>query len=251
MYAMVLLALGQPAQAGDDSGFDHSHGKLATFLQDAVGSRAVDYGLLAKRRDTLDSYLADVKGASVEGWSRAERLALYVNAYNAYTLQLMLDNGPPSSIRNLDDGKVWDRRTFVVGGESLTLNQMEHGKARKLADGRVHAVVNCAATGCPPLPPRPLTPVGQSAQLDRATRHWAEVNAFTLSGDSIALSKIFDWYAEDFTSASQGDLAKVDGKAENALWFLSRYVDEPTKAKLLSGTLSSDWQEYDWSINAK
>ncbi|MBX2797841.1 MAG: DUF547 domain-containing protein [Myxococcales bacterium] len=239
------------AHADDDSGFDHSHARLATFLSGAVSAKGVDYGTLASRRSTLDAYVTQIREARTDGWSNAQKLALWVNAYNAYTLQLMLDNGPPSSIMNLDGGKVWDTRRFQVAGASVTLNDLEHQRARKIADGRVHAVVNCASKGCPPLPPSPLTPQGQSGQMDRATRTWAATNAFTLQGDTILLSKIFDWYGDDFTKENKGDIAGVEGKAENALWFLSRFVDAPTKSKLLSGTLSVDWQDYDWALNAR
>lgn len=231
--------------------FDHTHSDLASFLKGAVSPAGVDYDALKGRRAVLDRYLEQVRAAEIDGWSKPQRLALYVNAYNAYTLKLMLDHGPPHSIRDLDGGNVWQTRSFVVAGESVTLNDLEHGKARKLADGRVHAVVNCASKGCPPLPAAPLTPDGYASQLDAATRTWARTNAFTISGDTVKLSQIFDWYAEDFASANQGDLAGVDGRHENALWFLSRYVDDATRQKLLSGTLSAEWQPYDWTLNQR
>jgi hypothetical protein len=62
---------------------------------------------------------------------------------------------------------------------------------------------------------------------------------------------IFDWYGDDFTKENQGDIPGVDGKAENALWFLSKYTDEATKKKLVSGTLTVGWQTYDWGLNKK
>ncbi len=248
---MWLTLVAQLALADDDSSFDHAHTKLTAFLDGAVDARGVDYALLASRRDQLDAYLAGVQEVDAAGLSRPQQLALYVNAYNAYTLALMLDNGPPRSIQDLDGGKVWDTRTFVVAGQPLTLNQMEHEHARELADGRIHAVVSCASRGCPPLPARALTSSGQSAQLDAAARAWASSNAFTLEGDTIALSKIFDWYSGDFAPARRGDLAEVEGPAEAALWFLSSFVDEATRDKLLSGTLSARWQDYDWSINKR
>lgn len=250
MWMWFTLAAPQ-ALADDDGAFDHRHARLTAFLRGAVDAGGVDYGLLASRRDQLDAYLSRIQAADASGFSRSQRLALYVNAYNAYTLQLMLDSGPPRSIQELDGGKVWDTRTFLVAGQRLTLNQMEHEHARKLADGRVHAVVNCASRGCPPLPPVALTATGQPEQLDEAARTWASSNAFTLSGDTIALSKIFDWYGADFAAARQGDLAGVDGHAEAALWFLSSFVDEATKDKLLSGSLTARWQDYDWSINKR
>lgn len=231
--------------------FDHDHAALSSFLDGAVRPGGVDYGVLASRKAHLEGYLTTVAEADATGFTKAQQLALYVNAYNGYTLKLILDEGLPSSITNLDGGKVWDTRTFRVAGTALTLNQMEHEHARKLADGRVHAVVNCASKGCPPLPPRALAASGIDAQLDAATRTWASTNAFSWSGDVIQLSRIFDWYGEDFAAADQGDLANVDGKAEDALWFLSKYVDASTRDRLLSGSIQADWQVYDWSINRR
>jgi hypothetical protein len=244
----LLAVLHSPALAAP---FDHAHPLLATFLNGAVSDTGVDYGALASRRATLDAYLAEVKTADPTGWSNEQKLAFYVDAYNAYTLATVLDAGPPASIRDLDGGKVWDTRKFAVGGQSLTLNEIEHGHVRKLGDGRVHAVLNCASRGCPPLPPTPLVPTAQGAQLDEGARRWARTNAFSLDGTKIALSMVFDWYGDDFTKESKGDLPNVDGRAENALWFLSRFVDPATKQKLLSGTLDVGWQNYDWALNRK
>jgi len=234
------------------AGFDHSHAQLDTFLEGAVTPAGVDYGMLAGRVGTLDAYLKEVATADPSSFSNSEKLAFYVNAYNGYTLKMMLEAGPPSSIRDLEGGEVWDKRSFPVAGKQMTLNQMEHDNARKLADGRVHAVVNCASKGCPPLPPDPLTAADLEKQLDKAAWVWAETNAFVLAGDTIKLSKIFDWYSADFEGvAAERDLDNVDGKAEQALWFLAKHVDAATKDKLLSGSLTASWNDYDWSINKK
>ncbi len=239
-----------PALVSMAFAFDHDHAAFATFLDGAVTDEGVDYAALAGRENTLDAYLKEVAEVDASGFDKAQQLALYVNAYNAYTLKTMLDTGA-ASIMEIDGGKVWDARTFPVAGASLTLNQMEHEHARKLADGRVHAVVNCASKGCPPLPPVPLKGSGIDAQLDAAARRWAATNAYRLSGDTVALSMIFDWYGDDFVGVkAERDLPKVDGKAEQALWFLAPYVDDATKTKLLSGTLTATWAEYDWSRNA-
>ncbi|MEN0061906.1 MAG: DUF547 domain-containing protein [Myxococcota bacterium] len=231
--------------------FDHDHKALTHFLEGAVSSKGVDYRVLASRKAQLERYLDTVAAVDASGFTKHQRLALYVNAYNGYTLKLMLDEGPPKSITDLDGGKVWDTRQYVVAGEKLTLNQMEHGKARKLTDGRVHAVVNCASKGCPPLPPQALSANRVEDQLNAAARTWARTNAFSWSGNTVRLSSIFDWYGEDFASADRGDLAGVDGKPEDALWFLSRYVDPSTKDRLLSGSIQTDWQVYDWSLNQR
>lgn len=246
---MTFLFVATAALAG---GFDHSHAQLGTVLEGVVDARGVDYATLAGRKEALDAYLATVASADPSAFSDAQKLAFYVNAYNGYTLKTMLEAGPPASIRDLDGGKVWEVRTFPVGGASLTLNQMEHEHARKLADGRVHAVVNCASKGCPPLPPKPLVAEGLDAQLDAAAATWAATNAYALDGTTVRLSKIFDWYGDDFVAVpAERDLAGVEGKAEQALWFLAAHVDDATKATLLSGTLSADWNDYDWSLNRR
>jgi len=244
-----IIAVAAVAAAAD---FDHTHATFAQFLDGTVSQAGVDYGALAARRDTLNAYLSQVAEADASSFDNSQTIALYVNAYNAYTLQTMLDAGPGVSIRDLDGGKVWDHRTFPVAGAELTLNQMEHGHARKLADGRIHAVVNCASKGCPPLPPTPLTGSGMDAQLNTAAKRWADTNAYVLTGDTVALSKIFDWYGDDFANVKgERDLPGVEGKAEQAIWFLVAHVDEPTKAKLLSGEITATWADYDWSRNSK
>ena len=183
--------------------------------------------------------------------SPEQQLALYVNAYNAHTLATVLDAMPLKSIMDLDGGKVWDTRTFPVGGRSLTLNQIEHEHIRKLGDGRIHAVVSCASRGCPALPPDPLRAQTCEAQLTSAARSWAGTNAFRVDGGTVYLSSIFDWYGEDLAPYAKGDLAKVDGKAEAALWFLSTVVGEKERVRLLSGELDAAWASYDWTLNRR
>lgn len=231
--------------------FDHAHTQYAEAIAGLVSDAGVDYAGLAARKAKLDAYVAELATADVASMSDAQKLAFYIDAYDALTLKTMLENGPPASIRDLDGGKVWDTRRFQVGGESLTLNQIENDKVRKLGDGRIHAAVNCASKGCPPLPPAPILATTLGAQLDEGARRWARTNAFKLEGSTIKLNMIFEWYAGDFTKENKGDIAGVDGNAENALWFLSRYVDDATKQKLTSGALTAAWLDYDWSLNKK
>jgi hypothetical protein len=247
---MITLTFVSFSVAGD-GGFDHGHGTFGAFLQGAVDGVSVDYALLQSRRGLLERYLDEVAEVEVSSFTAPQKLALYVNAYNAYTIDLVLDAGLPKSIRDLDGGKVWDTRTYRVAKTDLTLNQMEHDKARALADGRVHAVLNCASKGCPPLPPAPLTATGQEGQLDAAARRWAATNAFRVDGDTVRLNPIFDWYGEDFADARKGDLPNVDGEAEAALWFLARYADAPGAATLTGGKIITAWMEYDWALNRK
>ncbi len=231
--------------------FDHSHADLGAFLDGAVGAATVDYGALAKRSGKLDGYLKSIAEADDSKFSDAEKLALNVNAYNAYTLRTVLDALPLDSIMELDGGKVWDKRKFEVAGSDLTLNQMEHERVRKLADGRVHAVLNCAAKGCPPLREAPFLPIETEKQLNAAAAGWAATNAYRIEGSTIGLSQLFDWYADDFKSANKGDIPGLEGKAENAVWFLIPHLPDADAERLKKGDLSVVWVEYDWALNRK
>lgn len=242
MPFLVLLGLLSLAPAGESPGFDHTYAGLSEVLVGAVSDRGVDYGLLATRKGDLGLFLAEVAAADTSTFSRRQKLAFYVNAYNAYTVATILDEQPVKSIRDLDGGEVWKTRRFAVGGESITLDAMEHQHARKLADGRVHAVVNCASVGCPPLPPAPLVAAGIDAQLDAAARRWVRVNAYETDGSTLRLSRIFEWYAADFAGWAEG-VAAEDPKHAAALGFIQAFGAVPDHTAV-------DWAVYDWSLNA-
>ena len=238
---MLIVAgvLSQPALA-----FDHQHGTFATFLGSAVSSTGtVDYTDLKGRRDVLDQYLTEVANAPASGFSKDEQLAFYTNAYNAYTISLILDENP-KSIQDLDGGKVWDQRTFDVGRQKMTLNQIEHGTIRKIENGRIHAIVNCASKGCPPLPAKPITPDAIQGQLDQGARRWVNTNAFRMDGSVLQLSKIFDWYAEDFTGMAKGTASDED-KKKAGVEFVKKY------GASLGDYKTIEWMDYDWSLNSK
>ena len=89
------------------------------------------------------------------------------------------------------------------------------------------------------------------AQLDEAARAWARTNAYRIDGGSVALSSIFDWFGDDFASVKgERDLPGIDGKAEQAVWFLAAHVDADARAALL-GVTAATWAEYDWSLNQR
>jgi len=235
----------QPAAA-----FDHSHAALAKVLDGAVTKNGrVRYDLLRTRKQALDAYVDSLAQAPVRDMSKAQQLAFWVNAYNAVTLQLIVDNPQISSIRELDGGQVWKTRSFTLGGQSLTLDQVENDKARPLSDGRVHAVINCASVGCPPLPPHPLTAQHLDKQLDVAAAQWVRTNAYDIRGDTLYLSNIFKWYAGDFESFRQDAIPGANEAQTRALWFLARYADKNVAPRLTAGAYSIDWDPYDWSLN--
>ena len=239
---MLLVSLVAAASGPD-------HQIFASFLDGAVYADGVDYATLHERRAALQPYLDALSQVDIETLSTAEQVALWVNAYNAHTLATVLDAGRPQSIRDLDGGEVWKRRTFTVAGQALTLDAIEHQRARPLMDGRVHAVVNCASKGCPPLPPEPLSPTELDAQLDAAARRWVATNAYSWAGDTLQLSKIFDWYAVDFTAHAVDGVA--DSKVAGAIGFVTQHVAPAEAARVRAAADGAGWQAYDWTLNSR
>lgn len=243
-----MIALWLTSQA---FAWDHDYAALDAFLDGAIAGSSVNYPLLASRRPMLDKWLAEAKTAEITGFTPDQQLAFWVNSYNAVTLSVVLDALPLKSILDLDGGKVWDTRSFTLGGAAITLNGIEQSKVRPLGDGRIHAVINCASKGCPPLPSEPLRAQTLELQLDAAARAWVAANAVTISGNEAALSHIFEWYSDDFSEYVVSDIPGVDGKSEAGLSFCAKYANPDVAVKLTSGKLVAKWAEYDWSLNAK
>lgn len=238
----LLLATGlfaAPALA-----FDHSHAAFAGVLDGAVTPQGVDYDKVASRKDDLLKYLETVADANVKTFSDEQKLAFYVNSYNALTINLIVTKGQPASIKDLYGGKPWDAASWPVGREKLTLNQIEHDRVRPMTDGRAHAVVNCASKGCPPLPPKPLTPEAVQNQLDAGAKRWVATNAFEVEGKVVKVSAIFKWYAEDFTGMPKGTASEAE------MFAAARAFIEKYGGKLPDGDdVKYEWNDYDWSLN--
>jgi len=212
-------------------GADHS--KFDALLQKYVGANgSVNYRALLKEKDKLIAYTSELRNFYPDNTaSRGARLAYFINAYNAFTLLLILDNYPLKSIMDLDGGKPWDRVWIKLGTQELSLNQIEHEILRKeLKEPRVHFAVNCAAKSCPPLHNKAFTARNVENLLEQRTRAFInDENQNSVAGTSIELSKIFEWYKEDFG---------------NLIDYMNRY----RSTKLPHNTTIS-YKEYDWKLN--
>lgn len=244
----LLFALSTSAFAGEDGGFDQSHAAFDAFLGSAVSNAGVDYEDLASRRKTLDGYLAEVETTDISGFGPKAQLAFWINAYNALTLRLILDEKPSKSIMDIDGGQVWKTRKYTVAGQTLSLDEIEHTRIRPLGDGRIHSAVNCASKGCPPLAPHPFTADKLESQLDAGARRWAQTNAYVIEGDQLKLSVLFDWFADDFKAEGVPDIAGADAKQDAAIHFLAPFAGQDA-SKLQSGKYTVSWNEYDWALN--
>jgi len=192
----------------------------------------------------LDAF-TDALAAAEEPTDPAARMAFWINAYNALTLDLIADNYPLSSIRELDGGDPWSARMFTVAGQPVTLNHIEHQILRPLGDARVHAALNCASRGCPPLPPAPFASDQLDAQLNDAAQRWVRTNGVNVdvSANTLQISKIFDWYGEDFVRDGEP-------KERAAASFAATYLPEHA-AFLAAGGYTTSYMSYDWGLNAQ
>jgi len=242
---------GTPAAVG----FDHTHEALTRALRPHVRDGLVDYRGLSDDRAALDAYLAglaEVTAREQKEWSEQQRFAFWINAYNAYTLQLVLDHYPVKSIKDIGSvfSSVWDKEFIPLGGlypkgpkKLLSLNHIEHDILRPgFADPRVHAAINCASVSCPALAPEAYRAERLDDQLDSAVRAWIgdeSKNRFDRAGGALYISKIFDWFEKDFTQDG-GDVHE----------WIARYAP-PSIAEWIRSDdkLKTRYLDYSWELN--
>lgn len=231
------------SQTVDHSAFD-------AFLDEYLvtdhpsGVNRVDYaGVSDTDHRALQRYVDGLQDVQVSALNRDEQLAYWLNLYNAATVDLILDNYPVDSIRDLGEGVFsngpWDDDLLVVEGEDLTLNDVEHRIIRPIwQDERIHYVVNCASIGCPDLQPVALTADNWEGVFeDAAIQYITHPRGVRFDRGRLVLSSIYDWYVADFG----GDLAGVKDHVSN-------YLDAETAKRLLAHDGRVRY-EYDWSLN--
>ena len=259
----AALAFGAaPARAA----LDHTHAGLDALLARHVAWNAagtattVDYGGLAAERTALrrvlDGYEA-VTRAEYDAMSREQRLAFLVNAYNAFTLELVLGRWPDlRSIRDLGSlvRSPWKRRFFRLLGEERHLDDVEHGMIRApgaFEEPRIHFVVNCASIGCPALRPEALVATRLEAQLEDSTRRFlrdATRNRFDPGRGRLEVSRIFDWYREDFERGWGGWRSLPAFLAHHADRLAAAPAD---RERIRSKAVPIVFLDYDWALNAR
>lgn len=222
---LFLLCTGLNAQ--DYSALD----KLLTKYVSPSGT--VDYAGLKGNKVELNNIYTSLTGVNPTSLATKDaQMAFWINLYNVATLKLIVDNYPLKSITDLDKGKPWDVKRISVAGKSYSLNDIENTKIRTFKDPRIHFAVNCAAKSCPPLLNSAFTPDKLNAQLESQTKKFINnPKSGSLNSGKVVISKIFDWYKEDF-----GDV----------IAFINKY----SSTKVGSDAKIS-YQEYDWSLNSK
>lgn len=261
---LVTIFLLISAGAASAAGFDHRHSTWNGLLEKNVVeirggvATAVDYAALARERAALRGYLKDlsaVKPAEYAAWSRPQQLAFLINAYNAYTIELILGAYPDvKSIRDLGSllSSPWKKAFVPLLGRTISLDELEHGMIRQpgvFDDPRIHAAVNCASVGCPALRDEAFVAERLDAQLDDSlARFLADDtrNRFNPRSGMLEVSRIFDWYGGDFTQGHQGYASLATLFARHA----TQLADGDSAQKALrQGQYKLRFLDYDWSLN--
>ena len=242
-----LLILSSIHQETSAETFDHS--KFDQILKQYVDHKGmVDYNRISKD-SRFKEYMESLKSAKVEELSRNSQLALWLNAYNAVTIDKVIKWKPKKSVRETRIPGVWTSTKFfttrehVVAGRRLSQDDIENEILRKeLKEPRIHFAIVCASSSCPLLARFAFTKENVQAKLEEVTRKYINSSRGTridYTEKTLYLSKIFDWFSGDF---------KV--KSGSVLGFIKPYLSKEAMSFLEQGPKIS-YIHYDWALNAK
>ena len=222
-----------PKKEMEDKVIGVDHKAFDALLRKHVSSSGqVNYAGFKSDVSKLDAYLANLSANPVQNsWSRNEKLAYWINAYNANTIKLIVNNYPVSKITDLEGGKPWDKKWIKLGSKTYSLNNIENDIIRpQFKEPRIHFAVNCAAKSCPTLMNKAWFPENLERDFEKMTKAFVNNTSYNdISSGGASISKIFEWYGEDF-----GDV-----KA-----FINKYSSTKVNGSL-------NFKEYDWSLNGK
>lgn len=209
----------------------HEYKKLDAFLKKYVSNSGnVNYASIKTNKSELDAIISEYNETSPSSsWSKNQKLAFWINAYNIFTIKLIVDNYPTSSITKIT-AKPWDKKFANIGGKTYTLNNIETDIIRKkFNEPRIHFALNCASKSCPILLNKAYTASNLNSLLTSQTKKFLnDTSKNTFSKKEASISQIFDWYKEDF-----GDV-----------WtFINKYHPLDYTPKKTS------YMEYSWDLN--
>lgn len=220
-----------------------THDDWDTLLKTHVNEAGlVDYKGIIADSVRFNRYLNTLRNhhPNKKNWTREEQLAYWINAYNAFTVKLIIDNYPTQSIKDIKAGipfvnGVFDIAFIQIEGQEYSLNNIEHGIIRpKFNEPRIHLAVNCAARSCPKLANFAYRAEELGQQLEQITREFVNGNKNILTADEVQLSKILSWYWSDFKK-------QYDSRIE----FLNRY----SEGVQINADAKVGFLDYNWSLN--
>lgn len=230
----------------------------------------VDYSGLKRDRARLDTFarsLADIPETDYQSWETNDRLAFWINAYNALTLVTIINNYPIKSSRLKSlrfqknsigqiDG-VWNDLKFTILNDKMTLDHIAHEVIRKdFNEPRIHMALVCATVSSPPLRIEPFMGAKLDRQLDDQTRLFlSHPRKFGIDRDKdrVHLSEIFEWYSDDFldTHSPAGGYGDHSDAEKAVLAFIAPYLGPAEESYLRRGDYSISYLEYDWTLNER
>ncbi len=248
MYQILLVSLTfcllscsvNPSMKGTEP---ISHEQWTQLLQTYVSENGeVDYKALHPERAKVTEYLDHLtsNAPNEKTWSKDEQLAYWINLYNAFTVDLILEHYPVESIKDIGASiKIpfvntpWDIKMIEIDGKSYDLNNIEHGLIRKKFDEpRIHFALVCAAVSCPKLKNEAYTADQLDSQLEEQARQFINNSTYNfIEKDQIKVSKLFNWYKGDFTKG-----AIID--------YLNQYSDIQ-----IDKNASVSYMDYIWALN--
>lgn len=255
LFLLLALCFSSLLQANT---FDHQHQAWTRLLQQHVSwlgkghGSVVDYAALQKNSAELDSYLSTlsaVNQADYQHWQPTQRLAFLINTYNAFTLELIVEHYPVDSIKSIGGlfSSPWKQAFIPLLEQRLSLDQIEHAMIREpgvFDEPRIHFAVNCASVGCPALRDEAFVAERLEEQLQDSQRRFLSDhsrNRFDPTSQRFQVSKIFDWYGEDFIQ--QWGSLEAYFQQHLALLRPSASTFSP------QGRVRIDYLDYDWSLN--
>lgn len=225
--------------------------KHVVWINNGVASQ-VDYAGFLSDQDALDAYLASLSAvtpAQYAHWNADQQLAFLLNAYNAFTVKLILQHYPLDSIREIGGlfSNAWQQPFIPLLGKTLTLDDIEHGMIRApgvFDEPRIHFAVNCASIGCPALLREAFVADRLDAQLADAEQRFLSDrsrNRFNPERRHFEVSKIFKWYGADF--------AKKWGSLDAYLQRHAALLADPAALTIAGKTSEIEFTDYDWALN--
>ena len=261
LAAGLLLLVPVPVQAEP---FDHEHATWNLLVKNNVHwnlnrtASLVNYAGFQKTHDFLKRYLFSLSAVTrteFDTFRREQQLAFLINAYNAFTVELILTEYPEvTSIKELGSlfSSPWKRKFFLLLGESQNLDGIEHELIRgsgRYDEPLIHFAVNCASIGCPALLDEAFVAEKLDQQLLESTERFLSDrsrNRFDARTGTLEISSIFDWYAEDFSKGWRGYDSLHDFFRTHADWITD---DAESVENLREAALRIEFLDYDWSLN--
>lgn len=266
LTSALLFVFARPAFTAEKS---FSYAPYANALQAFVTPDGlVRYKALKEKRAGLDAFIKNIEQlhpSVYDGWSENEKIAFWLNAYNAHVLRIIIEHYPirasffksvvfpRNSIQQIPG--VFSNLKFTVMGKSMTLDDIEHNTLRKkFNEPRIHMALVCAALSCPPLRTEPFIAEKLDAQLNDQTKKFlANAKKFNVARANrvVYVSSIFKWFGEDFikTFKPKSGYGKHGAKENSVLHFVSRFVNKNDREFLEKGSFDVQYLKYDWTLN--